>query len=127
MAPNRSEADPLSLVIALFSKENEWSTLLGWVDRYGHKLIPANPWFAWVSGSASFFMMLLLLAGDFPWQINLLIALTFGGFGSLLFVAALGTTRIHRQVNTELEAFLSKRLLDQLPAGGKTLNEGSTN
>jgi hypothetical protein len=91
-------------VVVFFGKENDWSSLLGWVDSYGHSTVQTNPYlFAFISLASAFFM-LLLLSGHFPWFVNVIICAVFGGPAILFLMAFVKQIQIHQEVTSLLES-----------------------
>lgn len=103
--------EPGMAIVAIFEKENDWNSFLGWVDSYGHSTAQTNPYLFAVMFLASVFVMLVLLTGNLPWLANAVACVVFGGSALLFLWVFLRQYRIHREVVSLLNAIRRDQLI----------------
>lgn len=103
--------EPGMTVVAIFEKENDWDSFLGWVDSYGHSTVQTNPYLFAAMFLASVFFMFVLLTGNFPWLANVVIYVVFGGPALLFLWVFIKQYRIHREIVSALDAIRSDQLI----------------
>jgi len=97
--------------VAFFEKENDWNSFLGWVDNYGHSTVATHPYLFGVMFLASVFFMLVLLAGNFSWLVNIFICIAFGVPALLSAWIFVKQYLIHKEVVSALDAIRTDQLI----------------